>query len=72
MYTETPIFVFIDGPAPTDEDRALFAEIQADQYLNRQLCEGAKLLPHKFARAVGSAVSVTNHLVVGNHGVPPW
>ena len=55
MYTETPIFVFIDGPAPTDEDRALFAEIQADQYLNRQLCEGAKLLPHKFARAVDPA-----------------
>ena len=55
MYTETPIFVFIDGPSPTYEDRALFAEIQADQYLNRQLCEGAKPLPHKFARAVDPA-----------------
>lgn len=52
MSTENPIFVFIDGPAPTAEDRALFAEVQADQFLNRNLCEGVKPLPHAFAVAV--------------------
>ncbi len=54
MSTENPIFVFIDGPAPTDEDRAVFAEVRADQFLNRNLCEGAAVLKHDFAAAVDS------------------
>ena len=54
MSTENPIFVFIDGPAPTAEDRALFAEVRADQFLNRNLCEGAAVLKHDFAAAVDS------------------
>ena len=52
MFTDTPIFVFIDGPAPTEADRALFEKVNADQYLNRLLCEGVKPLPHAFAVAV--------------------
>lgn len=55
MQTDTPIFVFIDGPAPTEADRALFKEVGADQYLNRLLCAGAKPLPHAFAVAVDAS-----------------
>lgn len=45
------ILVFIDGPAPSEEDRALFDKSQADQFVNRTL-HGEAVIPHKLALAV--------------------
>jgi len=46
-----PILVFIEGPAPTDEDRELFEKLRADQFVNVAL-HGSGVIAHSLAAAV--------------------
>ena len=46
-----PILVFIEGPAPTEEDRKLFEELRADQFVNSAL-HGSGIIVHSLAAAV--------------------
>ena len=46
-----PILVFIEGPAPTEEDRKLFEKLRADQFVNTAL-HGSGIIVHSLAAAV--------------------
>lgn len=46
-----PVLVFIEGPAPTDEDRELFDNIRADQFINTSL-HSSGVIAHSLAAAV--------------------
>lgn len=52
MSSDNPIIVFIDGPVPSEADRALFDKVKADQFLNAQLAVGAAPIRHSYAVAV--------------------
>ena len=46
-----PILVFIEGPAPTDEDLELFEKLRANQFVNTAL-HGSGVIAHSLAAAV--------------------
>lgn len=46
-----PILVFIEGPAPTEEDRELFEKLRATQFVNSAL-HGSGVIAHSLAAAV--------------------
>ena len=50
-----PIIVFIDGPAPTEQDQELFNKLHADQFVNATL-HGDRVLLHSLAAAVDPAI----------------
>lgn len=45
------VIVFIDGPAPTEDEVALFDKIKANQFVNRHL-HGDAVIKHSWATAV--------------------
>lgn len=49
-----PVLVFIEGPAPTEEDLALFDSAKADQFVNSSL-HGTGVIAHSRAVAVDPA-----------------
>lgn len=50
-----PVIVFIEGPAPTDADKALFKQVNADQFVNVSL-HGTTVMSHLWATAVDPAL----------------
>lgn len=49
------IIVFIEGPAPTAEERELYASVNGTQFLYAALC-GEIIVKHKFATAVNKDI----------------
>lgn len=63
------VIVFIEGPAPTEEDVALYKSVKADQFLNVSL-HGTGIVKHSWATAVNPNI-IPNGYVTTEPSVAP-